>query len=151
MDAVWSGASLHGSVETVLIGPSVQKVTVKSVTLGISLSPEKSVEVLDGIDVVEELEKDGEDGYGVGLWAHTGVVIADSRECNLSILLSVAKVNTIGLKRRNHVRGSCDWNCQGSCRPSKMGRMFQREGVGTSREATRMCRGNSWLSDTCDG
>lgn len=56
---------------------------MQTVTLGVSLSPDKSVEVLNGIDIVEELKENREDGYRVGRRADSSVVVTDSRECDL--------------------------------------------------------------------
>jgi hypothetical protein len=83
MNSVGTGAGIHSSFESALVTPAIEEVTVEPVALGISLSPNEAVEVLDGRNVVEELEEDGEDGNWMRFGAHSGVVVTNSWESNL--------------------------------------------------------------------
>lgn len=83
-DAVGTSAGGDSVVESILVLPALEVVGVKAVAGSITSGVDEAVEVLDCAGVVEELVEDREDGLGVRLRAHTGVVVTNSREGNLS-------------------------------------------------------------------
>lgn len=85
IDAIRTSAGLDGTVKLALVRPAVEVITVQAVPGGIAHGPDPTVEVFYGASVVEEFEKHGEDGNGVGLGAHAGVVVANRREGHLKI------------------------------------------------------------------
>lgn len=84
VDAVGAGAGGDGELEGVLVLPALEVVGVQAVAGGVAVGVDEAVEVLDRAGVVEELVEDREDGLGVRLRAHAGVVVANSREGDLS-------------------------------------------------------------------
>jgi hypothetical protein len=83
IDSVGTGASIHGPFESPLVTPAIEEVTVEPVALGITLSPDEAVKVLDSRNVVEELVEYREDGDRMRLGAHSGVVVTNGWEGNL--------------------------------------------------------------------
>lgn len=58
----------------------VKEIVMEIVVFCIFLSLNKMVEILNVVDVVEEFEKDWEDGFRVGFRVDISVVIVNSRE-----------------------------------------------------------------------
>lgn len=78
-----SSAGTNSSLQTVLVLPALEVVTVKSVTSRVTHSPDKTVGVFNGASIVEKLVEDGQDGLGVGFGADAKVVVANGRERDL--------------------------------------------------------------------
>lgn len=84
IDTVGTGAGGNGTLQSVLVSPALDVVTVETVTGTIATCPNKAVEVLDGSSVVEKLIEDRKDGLGVRFGANTEVVVTNCGESNLS-------------------------------------------------------------------
>ena len=77
LNALWASTSSHGTLKTILVCPTVEKVGVKTVAGGVAhgVDPVLKWSVLgDGASIVLGLELQTDDGNRVGRWAHASVV-----------------------------------------------------------------------------
>ena len=76
-------AGLHSVLESILVSPSLEVISVKTVASSVTAGEDKTVGVLDGTGVVEELVEDGEDSSGVRLGANSTLEVTDGGEGHL--------------------------------------------------------------------
>lgn len=90
-------ACVQSRGEPRLVGPSLDKVAVKSHSAGITIGIDELVRVLDGSGVVEELVEDRPDSFGMVRRADTKVVVVCGiRHLVLQICVSMLVNETLG-------------------------------------------------------
>jgi len=93
-----------GGLEESSVGPSHDEVTMKTVSSGITVGKSEAVEVGVRAGIEEELIEQGEDGDGVGLGAHTTVVVSDSRVGHMAHVVRGINVDTVPARGEVHLR-----------------------------------------------
>jgi len=82
------------SLEQIAVGPSHYEVTVVTISCGISVCKSK-FEIGIGARIKEELEENRQKSNWVRLWAHTAIIITDSRVRHMAFVIGRIKVFTI--------------------------------------------------------